>query len=69
MYAVKENRIYTIDTAEKQRFIDRGYKIAELKNKELIFEKIETKESKEIARLTTENETLKAKITELFMKG
>ena len=65
MYAVKDNRIYTIDAAEKQHYIDRGYKIAKLEDKELVYEKEETKETKEIAKLEAENEALKAKIKEL----
>lgn len=62
MYAVKANKIYTIDVAEKQRFIDLGYKIADVKNGSLIFEKVETKEDREIKKLKAENEELKAKL-------
>lgn len=62
MYAVKANKIYTIDAADKQHFIDLGYKMADVKNNSLIFEKVETKEDREIKKLKAENEELKAKL-------
>ncbi|MBU5439493.1 hypothetical protein KQI42_15870 [Tissierella sp. MSJ-40] len=58
MYAVKANRQYKISEDEKQKYIDLGYKIAELKDNKLVFEEVETEESKEIAEL-------KAKVKEL----
>ena len=66
MYAVKANRVYEIAEKEKQAFINRGYRIAELKNKKLVYEKVETKEDREIATLKIENKKLK---DELKKKG
>ncbi|MBS4534981.1 hypothetical protein GOQ29_05035 [Clostridium sp. D2Q-14] len=65
MYAVKANKIYEIEAAEKQKFIDRGYKIAELKDGKLDFEEVETEETKEIAKLVDENKKLKAEVKKL----
>lgn len=65
MYAVKANRIYKITEDEKQKYIDMGFKIAELKGKELVFEEIETEETKEIAKLKKENEKLKKELDAL----
>lgn len=64
MFAIKDNRQYKITEDEKQKYINLGYKIAELKNDKLVFEEIETEESKEIAALREENETLKAELEE-----
>lgn len=58
MFAVKANRQYKISEDEKQKFIDQGYKIAKLEKGKLVFEEVETEESKEIAEL-------KAKVKEL----
>ncbi|WP_313758469.1 hypothetical protein [Tissierella sp.] len=58
MYAIKANRQYKISEDEKQKFIDQGYKIAKLEKGKLVFEEVETEESKEIAEL-------KAKVKEL----
>lgn len=65
MYAVKDNRQYKITEDEKQKFIDRGYKIAKLKDDELAFEKIETKEDKEIAELKIKVKKLEAELEDL----
>lgn len=65
MYAVKANRQYKISEDEKQKFIDLGYKIAELKDGKLVFEEVETEESKEIAKLEKENEKLRKELEEL----
>lgn len=64
-YAIKANRQYKITEDEKQKYIDLGYRIAELKDGELEFEEIETEESKEIANLKKENEKLKKEIEKL----
>lgn len=64
-YAVKANRQYKIEEDEKQKYINMGYKIAELKGNELVFEKVETEEAKEIARLKKENEKLKKELDAL----
>lgn len=69
MYAVKANRIYKITEDERQKYIDMGYRIAELKDKELVFEEIETEETKEIAKLKKENEKLKKKLEKLKKDG
>ena len=58
MYAVKANRQYKITEDEKQKYIDLGYQIAELKDGKLEFEEVETEETKEVAEL-------KAKVKEL----
>lgn len=58
MYAIKANRQYKISEDEKQRFIDQGYKVAKLEKGKLVFEEVETEETKEIAEL-------KAKVKEL----
>lgn len=65
LYAMKGNRQYKIEEDEKQKFIDRGYKIAELKDNKLVFEEVETEESKEIAKLKAENKALKAELKTL----
>jgi phage host-nuclease inhibitor protein Gam len=64
LYAMKGNRQYKITEDEKQKFIDRNYKIAKLENNELVFEEIETEESKELERLKEEIEALKAELEE-----
>lgn len=65
MYAVKANRIYKITEDERQKYIDMGYRIAELKDKELVFEEVETEEAKEVAKLKKENEKLKKELEKL----
>lgn len=69
LYAVKANRQYKITEEEKQKFINRGYKIAELKDNKLVFEEVETEESKEIAKLKAENKALKAELNGLDRKS
>lgn len=65
LYAMKGNRQYKIEEDEKQKFIDRGYRIAELKDGKLAFQEVETEESKEIAKLKAENKALKAELKTL----
>lgn len=65
MYAVKANRIYKINEDEKQKYINMGYKIAELKGNELVFEEVETEEAKELAKLKKENEKLRKELEKL----
>lgn len=65
LYAVKANRQYKIEEDEKQKYINIGYKIAELKGNKLVFEEIETEEAKEIARLKKENEKLRKELEKL----
>mgnify|MGYP000943703409 FL=1 len=69
MYAVKANRIYRINEDEKQKYINMGYKIAELKGSELAFEEIETEEAKELAKLKKENEKLRKEIEKLQIEA
>ena len=59
MFAIKANRQYRISEDEKQKYINMGYRIAELKDNKLVFEEIETEKAKEIAKLKKENEKLK----------
>lgn len=65
MFAIKANRQYRISEDEKQKYINMGYKIAELKDNKLVFEEIETEETKEIAKLKKENEKLKKELDAL----
>lgn len=58
LYAVKANRQYKIEEDEKQKFVDLGYKIANLEKGKLVYEELETEESKEVLEL-------KAKVKEL----
>lgn len=60
LYAMKGNRQYKIAEDEKEKFIGQGYKIAKLVENELVFEEVETEDSKEIIVLKDENESLKA---------
>jgi len=62
LYAVKANRQYKIAEDEKQKYRNMGYKIAELKDDKLIFEKVETKEDKEIAKLKAEVKKLEKEL-------
>lgn len=62
MFAMKDNRQVKITEDEKQKFIDAGYKIAELIGDELVFEEVEIEENKEIAKLKEEIETLKVEL-------
>lgn len=64
-YAIKANRQYKISEEEKQKYRNMGYKIAELKDDKLLFEEIETEETKEIAKLKKENEKLKKELDAL----
>jgi len=59
LYAVKANRQYKIAEDEKQKYRNMGYRIAELKDDKLVFEKVETKEDKRIAELEKENKELR----------
>lgn len=61
MYAVKANKQYKIDETEKQKFIDLGYKIAELKDDKLVFEEVE--ESGEVEELIKERTVLRGQLT------
>lgn len=65
MFAIKANKQYKIGEDEKQKYIDMGYKIAELKDDELVFEQVETKEDKRIAELEKENKELKKELEAL----
>ena len=65
MFAMKANRQYRISEDEKQKYINMGYRIAELKDNKLVFEEIETEEAKEIAKLKKENEKLKKELDAL----
>lgn len=65
LYAVKANRTYKINEEEKQKYINMGYKIAELKGNELVFEEVETEEAKELAKLKKENEKLRKELENL----
>lgn len=69
MFAIKANRQYKIEPEEKQRYIDLGYKIAELKNDKLVFEKVETPESKEIAKLKAEIKRLEGELKKAKGEG
>ena len=62
---MKANRQYRISEDEKQKYINMGYRIAELKDNKLVFEEIETEEAKEIAKLKKENEKLKKELDAL----
>ena len=61
MFAVKANRQYRITETEKQKFIDRGYKIARLENGKLVFE--EPEGTGEVAELIKERTVLKGQLT------
>lgn len=65
MYAIKANRQYKITEDEKQKYRSMGYRIAELKDDKLVFEKVETKEDKRIAELEKENKELKKELDKL----
>lgn len=69
MYAIKANKQYKIEADEKQKYINLGYNIAELVDGELKFEQIETKETKEIAKLKEEIKKLKEEIKSLKGEG
>jgi len=69
MFAIKANRQYKIEPEEKQRYIDLGYKIAELKKGKLVFEKVETEESKEIAKLQAEVKKLEKELEKAKGEG
>ena len=60
LFAMKGNRQTRIEEVEKQKFINLGYKIAKLEKNKLVFEEVETEESKELAILEKENKALKA---------
>lgn len=65
IYAMKDNRQTKITEDEKQKFRDKGYRIATVVDGELIFEVIETEETKEIAVLKSRIEELEAEIVTL----
>lgn len=62
MYVVKANRVYKITEEEKQKFIDQGYEIAKLEKGKLVFEEVEPKEDKEIAKLKAEVKRLEKEL-------
>lgn len=65
MFAIKANRQYEIDESEKQKYIDMGYKIAELKGKKLVFEETEKEDSKEMAELKEKVKDLETELEAL----
>ncbi|MBU5677771.1 hypothetical protein KQI88_15235 [Alkaliphilus sp. MSJ-5] len=65
LYAIKANRQYKIEEDEKQKFIDRGYEIARLEEGKLVFEEVETEETKEIAKLKAKIKKLEKELEEL----
>lgn len=65
LYAIKANRQYKIQEDEKQKYINMGYKIATLKNGELIYEKEENEQDKRLAELEKENKELKKELEKL----
>lgn len=65
LFAMKDNRQTKITEDEKQKFRDRGYKIATLKGKDLVYEVIETEETKEIAELKEKLVALEAELEAL----
>ena len=69
MFAVKANRQYKISEDEKQKYIDRGYKIATLEKGKLVFEKVETPESKEIDKLKVEVKRLETELEKAKGEG
>jgi len=58
VYVEKDNRQYHVTEDEKQKYIDAGYRVGRLEGKKLVFDKVETEETKEITKL-------KAKVVEL----
>ena len=64
MYAIKANRQYKITEDEKQKYINMGYKIAKLEKGKLVYEKAETKEDKEIAKLEAKVKELEKELEE-----
>ena len=64
MFAIKANKQYKIGEDEKQKYIDMGYRIAELKEDKLVFEEIETEETKEIAKLEAKVKRLEKELEE-----
>lgn len=62
IYVEKDNRQYSVAEDEKQKFIDAGYRVGKLVDKKLVFEEVETEESKQILEL---NEKIKAMESEL----
>lgn len=62
IYVEKDNRQYSITEDEKQKFIDAGYRVGKLVDKKLVFEEVETEETKEINKL---KETLEGKELEI----
>lgn len=62
---MKGNRQTRIEEAEKQKFINLGFKIAKLEKNKLVYEEVETEESKEIEKLKEENEALKGELESL----
>lgn len=66
VYVEKDNRQYSIAEDEKQKFIDAGYRVGKLEGNKLVFEEVETEESKQILEL---NEKIKAMEAELKKLG
>jgi len=69
MFAIKANRQYKITEDEKQKYIDQGYKIATIVKGKLVFEKVETPESKEIAKLKAEIKRLEGELKKAKGEG
>jgi len=63
LYAMKNNRQTKINEDEKQKFINLGYKIAELKDGKLEFEEVETEEYIKIVSLNLEKTRLEDEVT------
>lgn len=60
MFARKANRQYKIEKEEKQKYIDRGYAIGELKDGKLVFEESEKEDLEEVIK---ERTVLKGQLT------
>lgn len=69
LYAIRANRHYPIAEDEKQKYINLGYEIATLEKGKLVFEKVETPETKEIAKLKEEIKQLKAELKKAKEEG
>ena len=69
MFAIKANRQYKILPEDKQKYIGLGYRIAELEKGKLVFEEVETPESKEIVKLKAEVKRLEAELQKDKLKS
>ena len=75
LYAIKGNRQVAIDEHDKAFYQGQDYRIATLEDGELVYEEVETEQTKldeakaEIEELTKVNKELKSKIKELETKG